>query len=92
MRRLTLAAWLLFVVDAVGVFAIAVVAVNSADPASRDMLLGLAQLLAVPLTALFSALGFSTYYESRVGLWICLALGAVPLILWLGMVVAQGPA
>jgi hypothetical protein len=90
MRRLTYAAWALFIVDAAGIFAIAIVAVNS-DPADRDLLLGLAEVAALPLAALFAGLGLSTYYESRIGLWICLALGAAPLILWLGMMVAQGP-
>jgi hypothetical protein len=92
MRRLIFAAWTLFIVNAGGIFAIAIVAVNSTSLTSRDLLLGLAEVAALPLAALFAVLGFSTVYASRAGLWICLALGAVPLILWLGMMVAQAPA
>jgi hypothetical protein len=92
MRRLTLAAWALFIIDACGIFAITIVGANSADGQSRDLLLGLAEIAALPLAALFAILGLSTFYESRLGLWISLALGAAPLILWLGMMVAQGPA
>jgi hypothetical protein len=92
MRRLIFTAWTLFIVDAGGIFAISIVAVNSASLTSRDLLLGLAEVAALPLAALFAILGFSTVYESRAGLWICLALGAVPLILWLGMMMAQAPA
>jgi hypothetical protein len=92
MRRLILAAWTLFIVDAGGIFAIAIVAVNSASLRTRELLLDLAEVAALPLAALFTVLGLSTVYESRAGLWICLALAAVPLILWLGMMLAQAPA
>jgi hypothetical protein len=88
MRRLTYAAWALFIIDAAGIFAITLLGVNSGDAQSRDLLLGLAEAAALPLSALFAILGYSTFYVSRAGLWISLALGIAPLILWLGLAVA----
>jgi hypothetical protein len=82
-RGLAIAAWSVFIADAGLMLLIVVSGIVATDAAERDAMFGLSALAAVPLAALFAALGLSTVYRKRLGLWICLALGAAPLILWL---------
>jgi hypothetical protein len=88
-RGVSIAAWTVFIIDAALVMLIVVLGIVASETVERDMMFGLAMLATVPLAALFAILGFSTMYRSRAGLWICLVLGVVPLILLLGMVVEQ---
>jgi len=41
----------------------------------------IAKFAAPPFAVLFAALAVSTWFRSRIGLWICLALGVAPIIL-----------
>ena len=81
MRRLAVAAWLLLLVDAAGVAAIAVDGLTGGDPLGRTIALDTAELAALPLAWLVAGVGLSTWRRSRVGLWICLALALSPIIL-----------
>ena len=89
MRWLGTAAWTAFIIDAALVMLSVVFGIVASETVERDMMFGLSMLATVPLAALFAILGFSTMYRSRVGLWICLVLGVVPLILLLGMIAEQ---
>jgi hypothetical protein len=89
MRGLSIAAWTVFIADTVLVMMIAVFGIIASETVERDMMFALMMLAMLPLAALFAILGISTMYRSRVGLWICLALGAAPLILWFGMFAEQ---
>ena len=89
MRRLTFAAWAVFLGDAALVLLIAALGLAARESVERDTMFGLAGLGAVPLAALFAVLGPSTLHRKPVGLWICLVLGAVPLILVAVMVAQQ---
>ena len=68
---------------------VAAFGIAAAETVERDTMCGLAALSAIPLAALFAMLGLSSVYRKPVGLWICLALGATPLILLLIQVVQQ---
>jgi hypothetical protein len=89
MRGLGIAAWSVFIADAALLAVIAALGLAAEGAVERQTMLGLAALGGIPLAALFAILGPSTLYRKRRGLWICLALGAVPLILLLITVVQQ---
>ena len=89
MRGLTIAAWTVFILDAALVMLFVAFAMLAGTTLERDAMIGLTVVSAVPLTALFAILGLSTVYRKRLGLWICLVLGATPLILLLIMVAEQ---
>ena len=75
------AAWLVFLIDAAGVAWLALGGWLSNDALGRSIALSVAGLVAAPLAALLAALVLCTWRQSRTGLWICLALGCVPIIL-----------
>jgi len=91
MRALRLAAWLAFAADAVVVVAwLAAGLFASKSALERDTTTGLGVVFgAIPLVMLFLILVPSSRRGSRVGLWICLALGLAPLILLLDLVAKQ---
>jgi len=89
MRALGIAAWSVFIADAGLVMLIVGFGITATEAVERDTMLGLAALSGIPLAALFAILGLSTVYRKRLGLWICLALGALPLILLVILVVQQ---
>ena len=78
--RLTVAAWAVFVIDAVGVGLLALSGLSTSDQLGRSIALGVSELIAVPLAVLLIALAASTWFRTRLGLWICLALGLAPII------------
>jgi hypothetical protein len=87
-RGVAIAAWSVFILDTGLVMLVLAFGIAASDSVERDTMFGLATLASVPLAVLFAGLGLSTVYRKPTGLWICLALGAVPLILWL-IIVAQ---
>ena len=89
MGALRIVAWSIFGADAAIVLLCLGVGLQGATSVERDTTAGLALLGAVPLGVLFVALFFSSRKGSRIGLWICLALGAVPLILVADLIVEQ---
>jgi hypothetical protein len=80
-RPLAIAAWIVFLIDAAGTAWLAIGGLLSDDPLGRNIALGVATLFAVPLAMLFVVLAICTWWRSVVGMWICLALGSVPIIL-----------
>ena len=89
MRGLGIAAWSVFIADAALLTLIVVLGLVASDAPERDATLGLAAVGSIPLTALFAVLGLSTLYRKPLGLWICLALGALPLILSVILIAQQ---
>ena len=82
-------AWAVFAADALIVLVMTGSGLAADGTLERDMTLGLAGLAALPLALLLAILLFGTRRRSRVGLSICLALGAVPLILVLLLIAGQ---
>ena len=80
-RRLALAVWGVFLIDAAGTAWLAIGGLLSDDPLGRNIALGVATIFAVPLAVLFVVLALCTWWRSVIGMWICLALGSVPIIL-----------
>ena len=78
--RLTVAAWAVFLIDAVGVGLLALSGLSTTEQLGRSIALGVAGLIAVPLAVLLIALAASTWFQSRLGMWICLALGMTPIV------------
>jgi hypothetical protein len=81
--RLTWAAWWIYAVDVLlGAVLIIAGLTDSGDPAGR----GLAQVYAVgcviALVAFGAVLGVSTYFRSRVGLWLSVVIMTAPPILF----------
>ena len=87
LRALAIAAWGIFLVDAAGVGWLAVNGWLADDPLGRNIALGIAASFAVPLAALLVVLAASTWWRSHIGLWICLALATVPIILALSNII-----
>ena len=81
LRRAAVAAWVVFLIDVAGTAWLAIGGLMSDDPLGRNIALGVATIFAVPLAVLFVVLAACTWWRSAVGLWICLALGSVPIIL-----------
>ena len=81
MRALIVVAWALFLVDVIGLSWLLWGELSGFDPLSRSIGLGIAKLMAPPFAALLAALALSTWFRSRIGLWICLALAVAPIIL-----------
>ena len=81
MRSLVCAAWAVFVVDAAGVCWLTPDGLSSRDALGRAISLGIAELVGAPLAVLLIVLAAMTRIRSRIGLWICLALGAMPIVL-----------
>lgn len=80
LARLTVAAWAVFLVDAAGIGLLALSGLSTTDQLGRSIALGVAGLIAVPLAVLLIALAASTWFRSRLVLWICLALGMAPIV------------
>jgi hypothetical protein len=80
-RRLAIAAWLVFLIYVAGVSWLAIGGLLADDPLGRNIAFAVAMLFAIPLAVLFVLLALCTWWRSVVGLWICLALGSVPIIL-----------
>jgi hypothetical protein len=80
-RPLAIAAWVVFLIDAAGAAWLAIGGLLSDDPIGRNIALGVATIFAVPLAVLFVVLAICTWWRSVIGMWICLALGSVPIIL-----------
>lgn len=80
-RPLAIAAWAVFLIDAAGTAWLAIGGWLSDDRLGRNIALGVATLFAVPLAVLLIVLAACTWWRSVIGLWICLALGVVPIIL-----------
>ena len=90
-HTLALAAWAIFLIDAAGVAWLAVGGLLADDPWGRNIALAVAMLMAGPLALLLVILGLSTWRRSPTGLWICLALGTVPIILVLINITHHSP-
>lgn len=80
-RVLTVAAWVVFLIDAAGVSWLTFNGWLADDPLGRSIALGVATLFAIPLVVLLVVLALCSWRRSAVGLWICLALGFAPIIL-----------
>ena len=78
---MTATAWAVFLVDAAVLGWLLWSELSGGDPLGRAIGLGIAKLTAPPFVALFAALAVSTWFRSRIGLWICLALAVAPIIL-----------
>ncbi|HVH79213.1 MAG TPA: hypothetical protein VM782_07475 [Stellaceae bacterium] len=87
LRALAITAWGVFLIDTAGVAWLAIDGLLADDALGRSIALGVATLLAVPLALLLAGLAASTWWRSRVGLWICLALAVVPIILALSNII-----
>jgi len=81
MRPLISAAWAVFVVDAAGVGWLAFDGLSSSDPLGRAISIGIAELVGALLAVLLIVLALMTRIQSRIGLWLCLALGMIPIAL-----------
>lgn len=84
MRALTIATWSVLIADAAVVALLVVFSIAGGSAAESATMIAYAILVAVPLVVLVTILGLGAR-RSRVGLWICLVLGLVPLILLLGL-------
>jgi hypothetical protein len=80
-RLPAIAAWTLFLIDAAGTAWLAIGGLMADDPLGRNIALGVATIFAMPLAVLLIVLALCSWWHSAVGLWICLALGCVPIIL-----------
>ena len=78
---LTLAAWATFLIDAAGVAWLTIVGWLDQDPLGRSIAFGVATLFAAALAVLLVVLALCTWRRSAVGLWVCLALGLVPIVM-----------
>jgi len=83
MRSLVCAAWAVFLADVAGVGWLTLDGLSSRDPLGRAISLGIAELVGAPLAVLLIVLAAMTRIRSRIGLWICLAFGAMPIVLLL---------
>jgi len=83
-RALTIATWSVLIADAAVVALLVVFSIAGGSAAESATMIAYAILVAVPLVVLVTILGLGAR-RSRVGLWICLVLGLVPLILLLGL-------
>jgi predicted RND superfamily exporter protein len=68
-------------IDAAGAAWLAIGGLLSDDPLGRNIALGVATIFAVSLAVLFVVLALCPWWRSVIGMWICLALGSVPIIL-----------
>ena len=80
-RLLAAAAWVVFLIDAAGTTLLAIDGWLSTDQLGRSIGLGVASFFAIPLAVLFVVLTLCSWWRSVIGLWICLALASVPIIL-----------
>jgi hypothetical protein len=80
-RLPAIAASVVFLIDAAFTAWLAIGGWLSDDPLGRDIALGVATIFAVPLAVLFVVLALCTWWRRVAGMWICLALGCVPIIL-----------
>ncbi|HEU0215218.1 MAG TPA: hypothetical protein VFQ90_01055 [Stellaceae bacterium] len=80
-RPLAVAAWAVFLIDAAGIAWLAGTGWMTDDALGRSIALGVAGLVAAPVAILFAILALCTWWRSVIGMWICLALGSVPIIL-----------
>ena len=88
MRYLRLAAWAVFLLDLVLLLQLLYnLLILRDDPEAQAAVRGLLTLLGPMLAGIGVLLGVSTWLRSRAGLWIALALGALPLFFTLNTVI-----
>jgi hypothetical protein len=89
LRLLKIAAWVVFAGDLLVVIVFLGAGAAASSSLEREMTLIPAAIAALALAVLFAITFFSARRGSRVGLWIGLVLGGVPLVLLVEMIGEQ---
>jgi hypothetical protein len=89
MEGLRIAAWAAFGIDAALVALLALFGIIATGSVERSTMFAMAGAAIVPLAVVFAILWTSSRRGSLTGLWICVVLCTVPLILLLYIVAQQ---